>query len=100
MHADERKLFLAIPRGEHRLNGFRNRDILNVLHPQTTRCAQERRRRMHRVSRQLQLLRAHGLIAKVPRSHRYQISQKGEAIMTAAVQVRRKTFSQELPAAA
>jgi hypothetical protein len=100
MHMDEHKLFQAILRGEHRLNGFRNRDILNVLHPQTTRCAQERRRRVHRVSRQLQLLRAHGLITKVPRSHRYQISQKGEAIMTVAIRVRCKTFSQELPAVA
>jgi hypothetical protein len=100
MHTEEQKLFLAILRGEHRLNGFRNRDILNILHSQTTRCPKERCRRVHRVSRQLQLMRAHGLIAKVPHSHRYQVTPKGEAIMTTAVRVRCKTFAQELPAAA
>jgi hypothetical protein len=100
MHIEEQKLFQAIMHGEHRLNGFRNRDLLNLLHPCTTRCADERHRRVHRISRQLQLLRAHGLIAKVPRSHRYQVTQKGEAIMTTAIRVRRKTFSQELPCAA
>jgi hypothetical protein len=100
MHTEEQKLFQAILRGEHRLNGFRNRDILNTLHTQPTRSADERRRRMHRVSRQLQLLRAHGLIGKVPHSHRYQITPKGEAVMSTAIRVRAKTFPQELPCAA
>lgn len=87
-------------RGEHRLNGFRNRDILNALYPQSTRSAEERRRRMHRVSRQFQLLRAHGLIAKIPRSHRYNITQNGEAIMSAAVRICTKEFPKEIPCAA
>jgi hypothetical protein len=100
MHNEEQKLFLAILRGEHRLNGFRNRDILNTLYTQQTRSADERRRRTHRVTRQLQLLRAHGLIAKIPHSHRYTITQNGEAIMSAAVRIRTKEFPKEFPCAA
>lgn len=99
LHAEEQQLFLAILRGEHRLQGFRNRDILSDLH-EPAGDATEKRRQMHRVSRQLQLLRAHGLIAKVPHSHRYQITPTGEAVMTAAIAVRAKTFPRELPCAA
>jgi hypothetical protein len=95
MHAEEQKLFLAVLCGKNRLNGFRNRDILETLcHP--TRDPKERRRQTQRLSRQLHLLRAHGLIKKVPRAHRYQLTDKGEAIMTAAVRIRAKEFPQEL----
>jgi hypothetical protein len=42
------------------------------------------------VTRQLQLLRAHGLIAKIPRSRRYRVTAKGEVLMTAAIYVHDK----------
>jgi hypothetical protein len=44
----------------------------------------------------LQLLRAHGLIAKIPHAHRYRLTEKGQAIMNAAVYVRYKAFPKEL----
>jgi hypothetical protein len=99
MHAEEQKLFLAILSGANRLNGFRNRDILNALQKPAT-DPDERRRQTQRLSRQLQLLRAHGLIRKVPHAQRYQITPKGEGIMSAAVRIRAKEFPKELPCAA
>jgi hypothetical protein len=99
MHADEQKLFLAILDGANRLNGFRNRDILNALYA-PAKSPDERRRQTQRVSRQLQLLRAHGLIRKVSNAQRYQITQKGEGVMSAAVRIRAKEFPKELPCAA
>lgn len=99
LHAIEQKLFQAILCGEHRLNGLRNRDIVRALN-EPARTPADRRRNMQRVSRNLQLLRAHGLIKKVPHCHRYQVTPKGEAVMTAAIRVRAKEFPNELPCAA
>jgi hypothetical protein len=43
----------------------------------------ELRRRSAAITRQFALLRAHGLIRKLPHTHRYQISAKGRRIITA-----------------
>ena len=56
----------------------------------------EQRRRTAQVSRLLHLLRAHGLIAKIPRAHRYRVTTKGEALMNAALYARYKVFPKEL----
>jgi hypothetical protein len=94
----EQKLFFAILRGDHRLRGFRNTDVLTQLYPTPARCAAERSRRTNAVSRKLHLLRAHGLIRRVPRSYRYLITKKGESLMNAAIYVRYKAFPKELAA--
>ena len=44
----------------------------------------------------LQLLRAHGLIAKVPRAQRYRVTAKGETLMGAAIFARHKVFPPDL----
>jgi hypothetical protein len=94
--AQDQRLFLAVLRGEHRLNGLRNADIARELYGPPPRDPAARRRRTAQVSRRLQLLRAHGLLAKVPHAHRYRITPKGEALMSAAVYVRYKAFPKEL----
>jgi hypothetical protein len=99
MSHEEQQLFLAVMLGRNRLNGFRNRDILARLY-NPTRDPAKRRRQMHHVSRQLHLLRAHGLIKKVPRAHRYHVTEKGEQIMTAAIRIRLQEFPSQLPTAA
>jgi hypothetical protein len=98
MSPAEQKLFLAALRGEHRLRGLRNADIVAQLYPKPARSTAEKRRRSYAVARQLQLLRAHGLIRRVPRSYRYFITEKGEALMNAAVYVRCKALPKELAA--
>jgi hypothetical protein len=96
MSAAEQSLFLAVLRGNHRLNGFRNADVAGVLFPTPAHGCKEQRRRTAHVARKLQLLRAHGLIAAVPHSYRYHITAKGEELMGAAIYVRYKAFPKEL----
>jgi hypothetical protein len=96
LRMEEQRLFRAVLRGEHHINGFRNRDVQAALFGQRLRDVAEQRRRTAHVSRLLHLLRAHGLIAKVPRSHRYRVTAKGEALMGAAVYARYKVFPKEL----
>jgi hypothetical protein len=96
LRVEEQTLFRAVLRGEHQINGFRNRDIQAVLFPKQVRDDGERRRRTAHVSRLLQLLRAHGLIAKIPHSHRYRVTAKGEVLMSAAIYARHKLFPKEL----
>jgi hypothetical protein len=96
LSAAEQRLFFAVLQGDHRLNGFRNADVARHLYAKPAANLKERRRRTARVSRQLQLLRAHGLIAPVPHSYRYQITRRGEDLMNAAIYVRCKAFPKEL----
>jgi hypothetical protein len=97
--ADQR-LFLAVMRGDHCINGFRNTDVASVLFPTPAKTAKDRRRRSTQVSRKLQLLRAHGLIAPIRSSYRYRITRQGNLLMNAVVSVRQKAFPKELKAAA
>jgi len=96
---DEQRLFRAVLQGGYRLHGFRNADIAHYLDP-TPRDPASQRCRTTRVSRQLQLLRAHGFIAKIPHSYRYRVTRRGEAIMSAAITLRYKSFPAELTTAA
>jgi len=92
----EQQLFRAVLRGEHHLNGFRSRDVAAQLFSTPARDGVEKRRRTMWVGRQMQLLRAHGLIAKIPHCHRYRVTTKGEALMGTAVYLRHKAFPKEL----
>ena len=96
LRAAEQKLFRAVLRGEHHVNGLRNRDVQAALFPVGAKDTAERRRRTAHVSRLLRLLRAHGLIAKIPHAHRYRVTTKGEALMSAALYARYKVFPKEL----
>jgi hypothetical protein len=60
-------LLEAISRPEFAVNGLRNRDVVAALDSTATTGATARRRRAAQVSRQLRLLRAHGLLKKVPK---------------------------------
>ncbi|MFM9966431.1 MAG: hypothetical protein ACKV2Q_35085 [Planctomycetaceae bacterium] len=84
------QLITIFLRGEFALNGFRNRDIRDLLfaisHSAATHDADEvtlaeRRRQSGQVTRLLRLFRAHGLIQKIPRTHRYQLTAKGRRIL-------------------
>lgn len=96
LSAQDQALFRAVLRGEHRLRGFANRDVAAQLYARPTSDRAERRRRCGRVTRLIQLLRAHGLVAKIPRSRRYRVTPKGEALMSAAIYIRYKYLPKEL----
>jgi hypothetical protein len=95
----DQALFAAALRGEHRLGGFRNADLRARLYPDQPGDADERRRRCARVTRLIQLLRAHGLVAKISRTRRYRLTTRGEVFMCAAIYVRWKHFPKAIHAA-
>jgi hypothetical protein len=66
------------------VNGFRNKDVRGLL------CAagEAGKRESAAVTRKLRLLRAHGLITKVPSTHRYVLSQKGRSACAAILAAR------------
>ena len=73
----------VIGRGEFALNGFRNRDLRHHLFAFESPSPETTRRRSGQVTRRLRLLRAHGLIKKVPRTHRYLLTEKGRTVIVA-----------------
>jgi hypothetical protein len=85
---DEAPLFKTILHGEFALRGFQNRDLRRQLSPQVEADPVQRRHAAARVTRSLRLLRAHGLIKKVTRTHYYRITAKGHNVMTTALRFR------------
>jgi hypothetical protein len=81
------ELMAIVNRGEFAINGFRNRDVRARLYSPTQDKRQERKQ-MAAVGRKLRLLRAHGLIAKVSKTHRYVVTEKGRRIITALLAAR------------
>jgi hypothetical protein len=76
------ELLRTIARGDFLLEGFRNRDLRLALYGNSTDQT-EQRRQAAAVTRKLRLLRAHGLIIKIQKTHRYQVSAQGRRILTA-----------------
>src|SRR4029077_20811288 len=79
---EDANLLAAIGRGEFALNGFRNRDLQPIL---TENCedARQRRRQSAAIGRKLRMLRAHRLIRKIPKTHRYQLTERGRQLINA-----------------
>jgi hypothetical protein len=85
---EDNDLFAAVLRGEHVADGFRNRDIREVIAPGVKPGSARGRTITGRITRYIGLLRAHGLIRKVPRTQRYRITPKGHHVMTTALKLR------------
>jgi hypothetical protein len=81
-------LFEAVLQGEHAAVGFRNGDVQERLFSQPAGNAKEQKRRSAYVSRQLRLLRAHGLIRKVSGQRLYRTTLKGHEVMGTALAFR------------
>lgn len=87
--AEDTALLEAVSRGEFTVNGLRNRDLRALLYgPDDQTTPEEARRRAGRVTRKLRLLRAHGLLQKVPHTHRYHVTTAGRQVMTAILTAR------------
>ena len=93
---DDVKLFAAVMRGEHFIHGFRNGHLAEHLGISLSENKPERRRQSSRIGRLLQLLRAHRLIAKIPRSRRYRVTLRGFKVMTAAVFLREEFMPEHI----
>jgi hypothetical protein len=91
---DELALLEAISRGEFVTAGFRNRDLRRLLYP-APRTKADDRRRSGRLSRLLRLLRAHGVVRKINKTHRYQLTARGR-LLTAALRATRDASLHQL----
>lgn len=81
--ADDMNLLEAVGRGEFAINGFRNRDMRELLLGEDDpKDAASMRRRSGQVTRKLRMLRAHGVIKKVTRTNRYLLTEKGRTLVT------------------
>jgi hypothetical protein len=97
----DQKLLESIGRGEFAINGLRNRDIRQLMFGNQEKIdAKEKRRRSGIVTRLLRLLRAHHLISKVPRTHRYQITPTGRRVVTSLATARQADTAKLLAVAA
>jgi hypothetical protein len=86
--ADDAALLAAVNDPQYAVNGLRNRDLAARLYARPARSAAEQRRRSARVSRLLRLLRAHRILHKVPKTHRYQLSASARKTVTALLAAR------------
>ena len=78
--------------GAFLVDGFRNRDLYPDWQ-ELTPCQELSPRQITcRITRWLVLLRAHGLIYKVPGSHTYRITAKGHLLMTTAARMRQASI--------
>ena len=80
-------LLRAIGRGEFVTNGFRSRDVAGLLGAALPTDPAERNKLMAKLSRQLRLLRAHGVISKVEGTHRYRVTKPGRTLITSVTAV-------------
>ena len=87
-------LFKSLMAGEHCLRGFTNRDIRAQL--KSTRllraCADDPKKASARVSRSFRRLHAHGLIAKIPRTRRWRVTNYGRNVMATSLYLREHHF--------
>jgi hypothetical protein len=86
-------LLAAINRGEYAINGLRNRGLRRKLCAKVGTDHQERRR-SSAVTRQLRLLRAHGLLRKVSGTHCYVVTEGSRKTITALLAARQADVEQ------
>jgi hypothetical protein len=89
---EEAKLLGIVSRGETLITGFRNRDVRHALYG-TPADDRERRRQAARITRKFAMLRAHGLIKKIPYTHRYTLATDGVTAITAVLAARRTSLT-------
>jgi hypothetical protein len=89
---DDAKLLAAISRGEFLISGFRNADLRPLLFGAAETSRDEARRQSARVTRLLRMLRAHGLIRKIPKTHRYRLTHDAQTAITALTAAQQATI--------
>ena len=86
---EEVRLFAAVLAGDHIAQGFRNQDIRAALYS-ASRQDPLRQRHSAAVGRLLKRLQVRGLVAKVPRSRRWRVTDQGRRVMGDALQTYRR----------
>jgi hypothetical protein len=96
LRKNDLQLFEAVVRGEHILNGFKASVIAAKLGIVYSKEQREFKKQVAKVNRKMRLLRGHGLIARIPHSHRYRITSFGMGMMNAVIDLGALTLPKEL----
>jgi hypothetical protein len=86
--ADDGALLEVISDPKYAVAGLRNRDLVAALYSKPAANPKEQRRRSARATRLIRLLRAHGLLQKMPKSHLYQVSANARKTLAALLAAR------------
>jgi hypothetical protein len=88
------QLFKAMMAGEHCIRGLSNADIRTFLEssPHLRDLAHNVKKQSAKVSRILSRFHAHKLIAKIPRTRRWRVTDRGKQIMAASLCLRNVAF--------
>lgn len=89
----DQELLAAVNRGEFAINGFRNRDLLPLLYGKRPSDPASAKRLAAKVTRQIRMLRAHGVIKKIPKTHRYELTAAGRTTINAVLTVSQTQIS-------
>jgi hypothetical protein len=79
---EDAELLATVGRGEFCLNGFRNHDLRVAIFGDKSSPDQQKRQAAA-TGRKLRLLRAHGIIQKIPNTRRYKLTPKGRRLIDA-----------------
>lgn len=85
---EDARLLQAVNRGEFTITGFRNRDLREHLFTTSPADEKQARSQTAKVTRLIRMLRAHGLVHKVSKTHRYMVSPRGREVITALLSAR------------
>jgi hypothetical protein len=92
--AEDAALLAAISSGDFLINGLRNRDLRSRIFARGAADQREAKSRCAKTSRLIRLLRAHGLLRKIAKTHRYQVTEQGRVALTAIAAARTATIAQ------
>jgi len=93
------QLLAAIARGEFAIHGFRNRDIRELLAGRDLTPG-DLKKLTSRITRLLRMLRAHRVIARIKGTHRYQLTDTGNRLVSALAVTQKASLTQLLAVAA
>ncbi len=100
LNPSDAQLLEAVNRGEFAVNGFRNRDLRCLLFGDTETTPPVAKQQTAKITRLIRLLRGHGLVQKVTKTHRYQLTDHGRTTITALLTARQASTQKLLQLAA
>ena len=91
---EDLQLFKAMMSGDHCIRGLSNADLRTLLEssPHLRDLSGDRRKQSAKVSRILSRFHAHKLIAKIPRTRRWRVTNRGKQIMAVSLCIRNVAF--------
>jgi hypothetical protein len=86
---DDVRLFAAVLDGDHAARGFRNREVRTALFGEG---GPDKARHSAAVGRLLKRLHARHLLAKIPRTRRWRVTERGRQLLSRAVELYRQAW--------